>query len=135
MMKEFKEFIVEKKEEKSQFDRSVTVTTLYKTDDEYHQFKQLWMRHGIAIGVIEKKLIIIDGEAVKRQRLSKDHLLFIQMHEIAHFKGFKKEADCDYYAIVNLWKKGFKKAAKIGVDEFEYRHGMSFPTEDLKGYR
>ena len=55
-MKEFKEFIVEKKEEKSQFDRSVTVTTLYKTDDEYHQFKQLWMRHGIAIGVIKKNL-------------------------------------------------------------------------------
>ena len=73
MMKEFKEFIVEKKEEKSKFDRSVSVVTLYKTDDEYHQFKQLWMRHGIAVGVIEKKLIIIDGEAVKRQRLKKDH--------------------------------------------------------------
>ena len=123
-----------KKEEKSQFDKSVTVVTLYETDDEYHQFKQYWMEHGDAIGVLEKKLIIIDGEAVKSQRLTKDHLLFIQMHEIAHFKGFEDEAECDYYAAASLWKKGFKKAAMIGVDEFEYRHGMTFPVEDLKGY-
>ena len=123
-----------KKEEKSQFDKSVTVVTLYETDDDYHQFEQYWMEHGDAIGVLEKKLIIIDGEAVKRQRLTKDHLLFIQMHEIAHFKGFEDEAECDYYAAASLWKKGFKKAAMIGVDEFEYRHGMTFPVEDLKGY-
>jgi hypothetical protein len=77
-------------------------------------------------------MIVWDGEELKK--LNEDEILFTEAHEYSHFKlGMKaSEADCDYLAIVNLWKSGKKKAAQIGIDGFVKRHGMEFDTSVLK---
>lgn len=70
-------------------------------------------------------------------KLSKDEILFVEAHEHSHFKLGKKatEEECDWAAIVNLWKMGKKKAAQIGIDEFVKRNGTRFDTSELKGYK
>lgn len=132
----FRSFLSESKTTKSMFDPSIKVTYLYKDDFQYEIYKPLFDELGYGIGILEKKLIVMDGETIRKLRLSRDEIAFIEAHEYSHFKLGKnaKEVECDWLAIANLWKKGNKSAAKIGVDNFKDRHGMEFDTEDLKGY-
>jgi len=132
----FKSFISESNQKKSEFDYSIKISYLYKDNIEYEFWKPQFDKYGYGISILEKKLILIDGEVVKKLKLDKDELDFIEAHEYSHFKLGKKasEVDCDWLAIANLWNKGKKAAAKVGIDNFVDRHGMEFDTSDLKGY-
>lgn len=130
----FKSFVTESKERKSLFDKNIPVIIYYKSDWEYEIWKPQFKKFGWAIGVLEHKTIVWDGEAIVK--LDNDEIAFVEAHEYSHFKLGPKasEAECDWLAIANLWKKGLKGAAKIGVDRFVERHGAEFDTEDLPGY-
>lgn len=132
----FKSFLAESARLKSKFDPQIAVVYVYKNDIEYDMLKAQFKKLGYAIAILEKRVIYIDGETVKKLRLSKDELDFIEAHEYSHFKLGKKakEVECDWLAIANLWKKGYKSAAKIGIDNFVDRHGYEFDTTDLPGY-
>ena len=135
----FKQYLNEAIQRKSAFDSSVTVVIFNKDDPEYEVWEKKFKSYGIAVGVPKQKLIVWDGEQMKK--LSKDQILFTEAHESAHFVLKKYNADprteveCDYWAITNLWKRGKKKAAKIGIDGFAKRHGQEFDVSDLKGYK
>lgn len=133
-MKRFQEFTLEPSERKSIFDPSVSVSILYKRDEEYTLFEDEFENRGWCIGVLEDRTIIWDGEAMRN--LDRDQITFIEAHEYAHFKLGKKakEVDCDWLAIAECWDRGLKNAAKAGIDVFEDRHGMEFDTSDLNGY-
>ncbi|MBC8386815.1 MAG: M48 family metalloprotease [Actinobacteria bacterium] len=124
---------------KCELDTSFIVSICNKEDAQYKVYKPYFKKHGYAFCDINNKHIFIDGEAIKKKNLTKDHLLFIQAHEIGHIKlkhgnTYNKieEAEADYYAIKILQKKNKKKAMNIGLDNFESRHNMKFPIEDLK---
>jgi len=133
-MKSFKTFIIESKIRKSYFDSSIPVVILYKTDEEYNIWEPRFKKYGWAIGILDKKIIIEDGEIIKN--LTKTQILFVESHECSHFILGEKatEVECDWLAIANLWKKGFKNAAKLGIDTFEERNNVLFDTSDLPGY-
>lgn len=122
----FKFYINESNTRKSVFDPSITVHILYETDPEYAVWKKQFEKYGLAIGVPKNRVIVWDGEEIKK--LSKDQILFIEAHEYSHFILGKNatEDQCDELAIQNLLKIGKKKAADIGVKNFYKRHGRSY---------
>jgi len=122
----FKSYLYESKTRKSIFDSSITVHVLYKDDPDYTIWEPQFKYYGLAIGVPDKRIIVWDGEAIKK--LSKDEILFIEAHEYSHFVLGKSasEADCDKLAIKNLSNMGKKKAANIGISGFYKRHGEKF---------
>lgn len=132
----FKEFTGTKKTV-SEFDASIKIVTLYQNENfEYEIWKPLFEEHGYAIALLEEKKILVDGDIVLKEQISKDELDFILAHEYSHFRLGENasEAECDWLAIANLWNKGKKNAAKVGVNEFFERHNMEFDTKDLPGY-
>jgi hypothetical protein len=132
----FRTFVEESKPKKSLFDSSINVVYLYNDDFQYEIYKPLFDEMGHGAAIIEKRLIIMDGESIRKERMSRDEIEFIEAHEYSHIKLGESatEADCDWLAIANLWKKGRKSAAKVGVDSFVDRHNMEFETDDLPGY-
>jgi hypothetical protein len=125
----FKNYLLEYDTRKSIFDSSVTVVILYKDDPEYLIWKKQFKKYGLAIGVPAKKMIMWDGEEIKK--LSKDEILFIEAHEYSHFVLGKhaSEIECDELAIENLMKIGKKKAAEIGIKNFYKRHNRKYDNE------
>jgi len=130
-----KHYMNEAKARKSLFDSSISVIIVSKNDTEYIIWRPKFKEYGHAIGVPDRKVIVWDGETIKK--LNKHEIMFVEAHEFSHFKLGENasEADCDWLAIVNLWKKGKKIAAKIGVDDFKKRNGFDFDTSSLKGYK
>lgn len=133
-MKNFREFVVESERKTSLYDESIPIIVYNKDDFEYEIWKPKFKKYGLAIGILEKKMIVWDGEAMKN--LSKDEVIFVESHEAAHFKLGPKasEVDCDWLGIAMCWKGGKKGASKVGIDRFVERHGMEFDTDDLPGY-
>jgi hypothetical protein len=130
----FYNYLNEYEKRKSVFDSSISVAILNKNDSEYKIWEKKFKIYGIAIGIPKEKIIIWDGEQLKK--LTKDQKLFVEAHEYSHFIiGAKaSELDCDYLAILNLFKMGNKKAAQVGINSFFDRHKIKFDMNKLKEY-
>jgi len=139
---EFDEFIYENKKTekvyKSKLDNAFTVTIIYPASELYSQIKQIILDDGIAVTNMAQKAILMDGGKIEEQHLSKDHVKFIEMHEIAHsylehqgtFGILEQEKEADFAAYLLLVKKNMKKAANLVIDYFDTRHGENF--DDFK---
>ena len=119
------------KDEPSELDASIRVMVVRKDDPIYNKVGHHFSKHGDAFLDLHERTIFIDGETADSENWTRDHFLFVQAHEIAHIRldhdrDNADEAYTDYYAIVFLYKKGFKDAAAIGISQFEYRNGITF---------
>lgn len=122
---------------KSKFDNSVIVIFLEKEDEKYDSFSKKFKQHGYAF--IHDKTIIIDLTTLKKLGYAdKDHLIFIESHEISHkilnHKSVqrKTETEADYLGILLCLENGYKKSAKIGIENFKSRNNISFEKYDAK---
>lgn len=139
---EFDDFVNESKKSekvyKSKIDNQYDVMIVYPSSDMYDQVLKIIPGDGLAITNVNKKIILIDGGKIEDQKLTKDHLNFIEAHEVVHhylehvgkFGIAEQEKEADYGAYLVLLKKGMKKSAKLVVDFFNTRHGETF--EDFK---
>ena len=125
------------KYKKSKFDNSVIVIFLEKGDEKYEAFSEKFKKHGYAF--IHEKTIIVDFTTLKKLGYAdKDHLTFIESHEISHkilnHKSVQRrtETEADYLGILLCLEKGYKKSAKIGIENFKSRNNISFEKYDTK---
>jgi hypothetical protein len=116
----------------SRFDKRVLVVFLSEDHERYAEFAPLFKAHGLAF-LHEKKYIFMDYTTIKKQGYGKDHIVFIESHEIAHLKmGHndqmrpKFEAEADFVGILMCQKKNLGKSAKIGTSYFKKRNKISF---------
>ena len=105
---------------------------LNKQHEKYEEFAPLFKAHGLAF-LYENKYIFVDEFELDRSGYGKDHLIFIESHEIAHLRlqhnnqrGRDIEAEADFVGVLMCRKKNFIKSAKIGVSYFKKRNGVSF---------
>lgn len=112
-------------------DNSITLSVISpedKNSDLHHpNFKKL----GIAYLDTKSRTIFIDSSNPDFQRLSDDHLIAIEAHEIAHnmIKETVKEnieIICDLVAARLLRNKGYNSPYKIIVSNFLGRHKNSY---------
>ena len=68
----------------SELDPDWTVFAIWPTDESYEKFKPIFSSMGIAFADTNSKTIFVDGSAIDRENLTKDHILAIEAHEIAH---------------------------------------------------
>jgi hypothetical protein len=122
---------------KSKFSSKFMVLFLEHSDDAYIKLKPMFKKHGIAFK--HDTNIFIDIDNLKKQGWSsKDHILFIEAHEIAHYilKHTKSsahiEAEADYGGITLCKQHNMNKAAKLGLQQFEPRNKISFKKFDEK---
>jgi hypothetical protein len=116
---------------KSKFDPSHTLVFLQKTDKEYVKFKDKFSKHGLAFK--HARYIFFDVPELKKSGYyTKEHLTFIEAHEVAHSvlrhtKTSKyTEAEADFLAVLLCDDAGFNKSARLGKREFSSRNGISF---------
>lgn len=114
---------------KSKIDPEWMVYIVEGSDGTYDTHTRLFEIFGIAYANLNSKLIVIDGKKVKEEKLTKNHLLAIEAHEIGHsISGHKdeinkekevmeREADWAAYYILTKMNKG--KAAELIADRYE----------------
>ncbi len=128
----------------SKIDPKFNIFIVTPEDEEYEQFKEVFKTHGLAYTDLNSKIIIIDGEALDRQKYDSMELLhFIISHEIAHHKlkhrgeyNKRQEAEADLLGIKLCQKYNYNASAKIGIKEFKNRNGISLEAaEELYGNR
>jgi hypothetical protein len=117
---------------KSRFDNTILVVLLDENNEKYEAFAPLFKAHGLAF-LYENKYIFVDQAELDRSGYGKQHLIFIESHEIAHFRlqhnnqrGRDVEAEADFVGILMCMKRNFKKSAKLGMSYFKKRNGISF---------
>lgn len=125
---------------KSKFDNRILVVLLSKDNEKYNDFKPMFNDHGLAF-LFDNKYIFVDVEALNKKNYGKDHLTFIESHEIAHLKlnhlknpSREVEAEADFFGILLCKFKKFNKAAKIGVSYFKERNKISFEKYKKNNY-
>lgn len=121
---------------KSKFDNSVIVIYLEEGDERYNDLKNQFEEHGYAF--INGNTIIVDYTTLKRLGYgSKEHLIFIESHEISHkilnHKSVKQETEteADYLGILICLEHNLRKSAEIGIKNFKSRNNISFKKYDL----
>jgi len=114
---------------RSKIDSEWMVYTVEETDGTYDTHTRLFEIFGIAYANLSSKLIVIDGKKVKEEKLTKNHLLAIEAHEIGHSisghgdeinketEVMEREADWAAYYI--LTKIGKTKAADLIAERYE----------------
>jgi len=127
---------------KSKIDDNWMVFIIENSDGNYEIHEKLFEKFGIAYADLENKLIVIDGKAVTEQKLTQNHLLAIEAHEIGHFisdhKGqinklheqMEKEADWAAYRILTEIEK--HKAADIISKRFQGQYDLEIEQYDIK---
>lgn len=114
---------------KSEFNKDFDVFILFpKEEDLYNKLLDIKTEDDIAFTMTDRKIILIDGEAIKK--LPNKYIKFIEAHEIAHHilkhkQGFipDQEKEADYLALELLKKHGYNDSAKLVVDLWKDRHG------------
>lgn len=107
---------------------------VYPDDREYSTLKTLFDTYGLAVTNTKSNIIYVDGGGFDENNFDNDHLDAIDAHEMSHIilgHGIKdpnptEERDADYFAIQILNAMGYSDAARILIDEFPGRHGISF---------
>jgi hypothetical protein len=127
---------------KSQLDDNWMVFTVSILDESYETHKILFNNFGIAYADLENRIIVIDGEAVLKDRLTPDHMLAIEAHEIGHYvldhKGvinkslaeIEKEADFAAFKILKEFDKN--RAARLLSERFEGTYDLSIEDYVIK---
>lgn len=121
---------------KSEFDPSFTVYLISKDYKNYKTFKKALKGNNIAYTTPEK-VILIDSEQLNG--LTRDHVKFIEAHEVAHhllnheivYGDAENEREADYTAYLLLNKYNYGKAKGLVVHFFKERHGCEFNQEEL----
>ena len=119
---------------RSKLDKNFSVYILYPEDGElYMKMKKVIPSGDIAFTNLNQKIIMIDGKQLNK--LSKDHLFFIEAHEIAHHRlkhksthgNATQELEADYGAYLLLAQFGLKNAMDLVKKYWTTRHrGISF---------
>lgn len=122
---------------KSYFDSRLTVIFLREDDEKYMEFKKHFDKLGL--GFLWKNKIFIDMTRIDDEGYTKNHVIFIESHEVSHFwlkhpsrLDKKNEAQADFLGVLLCLKKGYKEPAKIGIRHFQGRNGISFEKYDKK---
>ena len=123
----------------SNFVSSVKIAYISEEDEKYDQLKKFFDLHGYAF--ITNSVIFVDVTSLKKDNFfKKNHLLFIEAHEIAHLslshsstkRNKREEAEADYIGILLCKDKNMKAAAGIGKKYFSSLNGISFKQFDEK---
>ena len=116
---------------KSVLDNSLTLTVVGADDPNFSEHDQNFKKLGIAYMDTKNRTIYIDSSNPDFQRLSDDHLVTIEAHELAH--NLIKDIDnkdleilCDLVAAKLLRNKGYYSPYKIVVSNFLGRHKSSY---------
>jgi len=98
---------------KSEVDSTFTLYIIYKENPLYDKFSLVFERFGHAFLQSGTKNIFVDGEELEESYFTKNHLIAIQGHEIAHSvlkhgRGLNKqlEMEADIAGMEILKKKG-----------------------------
>ena len=135
---------------KSKIDDSWMIFVVESSDGNYEMHEKLFNEFGIAYAVLDNKMIIVDGKKFEEEKLTQNHLLAIEAHEIGHFlsdhKGLinksleemEKEADWAAYHILTDMEKNkaaaliatrFKDAYEQEVTEYEIKPSVRLKIE------
>ena len=114
---------------KSKIDDNWMVFISETTDGNYSIHESLFEKFGAAYADLENKIIVIDGKYVVENKLTQNHLLAIEAHEVGHFisdhKGsinksleqMEREADWAAFRILTEMEKS--KASSLIAERFE----------------
>jgi hypothetical protein len=133
--------LVESQEEavwKSEIDPEWTVFVLFSNDDLYDKVSGIFDQFGLAFAELESKLIFIDGEHVREQNLTDDHILAVEAHEISHHilnhksgaYSDRQEREADWLGIRLLDQMGYGKASSILEKRYSDQYGESSNSLD-----
>ena len=125
---------------KSEIDPTWTVMMLLANDDLYDKASSLFDRFGLAFAELGSKVIFMDGEKIREESLSEDHILAIEAHEIAHHAlghqsadreyEERQEQEADWFGIRMLDQMGYGKAS--GILEHRYSNYYGENSDSLE---
>lgn len=124
----------EKAMRKGKLDNSLSLSVVGHDDSDVDKHKENFRKLGIAYLDTAARTIYIDGTHPDFSKLTDDHLLTIEAHELAHnlIKDSVKddvEIICDLVAAKILRNKGYNSPYKIIVSNFLGRHSTSYGEE------
>lgn len=116
---------------RSEIDPNWTVITIFSNDELYDKISSLFDQFGLAFAELESKIIFIDGEQVREQNLTEDHILAIEAHEISHHilnhksKNYseRQEQEADWLGIRLLDQMGYGVASTILEKRYSDQYG------------
>lgn len=116
---------------KGVLDNSITLSVISPEDKNVNLHHPNFQKLGIAYLDTKSRTIFIDSSNPDFQRLSDDHLIAIEAHEIAHNmirETVKENIEiiCDLVAARLLRNKGYNSSYKIIVSNFLGRHKNSY---------
>lgn len=98
---------------------------------DYSLYQKLFSAYGLAFLLIKKNIVFFDGE--KFDSLSKDQILYMFAHEIAHAKlkhvskrSKRQEKEADQFAINLLTMLDYKRAVDLAQAEYLLRYDEEF---------
>ena len=119
------------------YDKSVTVVVVYKEDEEYEAARP-YFEDNLAFAAlgIEPQSMVLDGEALKEDWFSEDHLLVIMAHELGHLKNNScDETEADITGFKILSESGLSESAvSLYTTELQARYGTTFETLTSQNY-
>ena len=125
----------------SMFDQTVKIVITYSGSISYDSMKDHFDMHGVAFLIDEKKIIVVDGEVVKNEWFSPEHLQIIDAHEVGHLLISPQDLHendvekCADYVGFNLIKeKKLERAIDLYRSEYISRYGCSPEDDDELSY-
>lgn len=122
---------------KSKFDPSHTIVYTEVSDEKYPALKRHFKKHGLAFK--QGNFIFFDMPTIRKYKYDdKDHLTFIEAHEIAHTvlnhtqTSKQIEAEADFLAVLLCKDMNYNKSSKLGKSYFRERNGISFEKFQTK---
>jgi hypothetical protein len=122
----------------SEFLPEITIAVVFGDNPQYKQLLPMFKEYGYGFMVLNKNLVIIDGENIL-ENFNVDVLKFIEAHEIAHVilnhdgpRNEEEELDADLGAYLLLREKGYIHSIKSLLKNFKQRHHIKFDEDLLK---
>jgi hypothetical protein len=119
------------------YDEGVTVLIVTQEDLEYEQLIPHFKVAGFAFTVLgaEPQTIIIDGEAIKEEWFTDDHLEIIMAHELGHLRtNSEDELTADQAGFDILVKHGAPESA-ISLYALEIQARYCITQENLESHK
>lgn len=113
----------------------VTVIIVEKDDKEYNKARMVFDSGTIAFTTLgsEVKTMVIDGEVMKEDWFSDDHLLVIMAHELGHIQSNSEdELTADQTGFDILAARGPSTAVSLYALEIQKRYCMTEPPSSGK---
>ena len=126
---------------RSEIDPEWTVLVLWPEDEMYPNVAKVFDYLGLAFSDLNSKMIFVDGVQLDQEKLSNDHLLAVEAHEIAHALlnhresnrvsayDERQEREADWLAIRMLDQMGHGKSAAL-LEE-RYQNYYNEPSDSL----